>query len=50
VKNLMMALLIWCAFSVPVALAVGRMLSGPAGANPPAPPAVRPPARGLVRS
>ncbi len=45
-----MALLIWCAFSVPVALAVGRMLAGPVGGHPPAPPALRPPARSLVRS
>ena len=34
----MTALLIWCAMSVPIALAVGRML---AGGDPPGPPAMR---------
>lgn len=47
----MMALLIWCAVSVPIAIAVGRMLAGPGG-NPPGPPLLRPPApnRQLVRN
>lgn len=46
----MTALLIWCAMSVPIALAVGRMLAG-AGSDPPNPPIVREPARNhLVRS
>lgn len=36
----MTALLIWCAMSVPIALAVGRMLAGAAG-DPPGPPVVR---------
>ena len=48
----MTALLIWCAISIPIALAVGRMLGGAAGGNPPGPPTVvRQPARNhLVRS
>jgi hypothetical protein len=47
----MTALLIWCAMSVPIALAVGRMLAGAAGGNPPGPPIVRQPARNhLVRN
>jgi len=46
------ALLIWCAMSIPIAVAVGRMLAGGGGDNPPGPPAVlRQPARDhLVRS
>ncbi len=47
----MTALLIWCAISVPIALAVGRMLGGGAEGDPPNPPIVRQPARNhLVRS
>ena len=48
---LMMALLIWCALSVPVAVAVGRILAGPGG-NPPGPPLLRQLARNhqLVRN
>lgn len=47
----MTALLIWCAMSVPIALAVGRMLAGAAGDDPPNPPIVRQPAPNhLVRS
>lgn len=45
-----MALLIWCTFSVPVALVVGRMLRAADGDVPPSPPAILPPARDLVRS
>jgi len=40
------ALLIWCAVSIPIAVAVGRMLAGAAGGNQPDPPTVlRQPAR-----
>ena len=44
---MLMAVLIWCAFAVPLAVAVGRMLAGPAAVDPPAPPAARPPAGNL---
>jgi len=51
VRLFMTALLIWCAISVPIALAVGRMLGGGAEGDPPNPPIVRQPARNhLVRS
>jgi hypothetical protein len=45
---LLMALLIWFAFAVPLAVAVGRMLAAPAVPRPPVPPAVRPPAGNLT--
>lgn len=46
----MTALLIWCATSVPIALAVARMLAG-AGGDPPTPPIVRHPDQNhLVRN
>jgi len=41
----MTAVLIWSAMSVPIALAVARMLAGAAGGNPPNPPIGRQPAR-----
>lgn len=47
----MTAVLIWCAMSVPIALAVARMLAGAPGGHPPDPPIGRQPARNhLVRS
>lgn len=46
----MLALLIWCAFSIPVALVVGRMLRAADSGAPPGPPVILPPARDLVRS
>lgn len=49
VRLLMTAVLIWCAMSVPVALAVARMLAGAAGGHPPNPPIVRPAQNQLVR-
>lgn len=50
-KLLLTSVLIWFAFAVPVALAVGRMLAGTTDNDPPAPPTVRQPARNhLVRT
>lgn len=51
VRLFVTGLLIWCAMSVPIALAVGRMLAGVAGGSSPGPPTMRQPAQNLpVRS